>query len=122
MLRITEKAKEEMKNILDTNEQVKSFRVFLRGFGWGGPKFGVAPGEPSEEDEQLEVEGFSFLLDKKFSRLLSNVVIDVRSNFGENRLTARLSYARGCWHLWTAGAVKNRHSRRSIKFDLPRQP
>ena len=58
----------------------------------------MAPGEPEENDDQIDVEGVSFLYDKRFEPLFSRLVIDVKTHFGEAYLTAYISHsrARGC--------------------------
>lgn len=84
-INITEKAQEELKKILDKRKEVsKSVRIYLAGFGWGGPSFGLALDEQKDNDEVKEVEGFKILVDKDLTLSFNEFHIDYVNSWLRN--------------------------------------
>lgn len=95
---ITEKAKEELKELLKQKDiQNNTIRVFVQSIGWGGPSLSMALDKSKDEDILIENDGFKFIIDKNLAKDMSKVNIDYsdvwyRKGF---RITSDLEM-RGC--------------------------
>lgn len=59
-------------------------RLAIKGFGWGGPSFGVVLDEQREDDDEVEVEGIKFIAEKDISFVFANVKVVYRKGvFGD---------------------------------------
>lgn len=59
-------------------------RLSIKGFGWGGPTFGVVLDEQNENDDSVEVDGIKFIAEKDISFVFDNVkVIHRKGLFGD---------------------------------------
>ncbi len=59
-------------------------RLAIKGFGWGGPTFGVVLDEQNENDDALEVDGIKFVAEKDISFVFQGVkVIHRKGVFGD---------------------------------------
>lgn len=59
-------------------------RLAIKGFGWGGPTFGVVLDEQHEDDDILEVDGVKFVAEKDISFVFDNIkVIHKKGVFGD---------------------------------------
>mgnify|MGYP003798357893 CR=1 FL=1 len=70
---ISEAAREQLKE----NEGM-NLKILLRGYGWGGPVFGVAQVEPEEEDKIVNVDGFDVAVEPGLDGIVNNFQIDYR--------------------------------------------
>ena len=61
MIHISKRAAEKLKEAYP-DSQKNSFRVFVSGMGWGGPRMGLALDEPKTNDEIIKTEGFSIIV------------------------------------------------------------
>ena len=68
---ISESAK---KQFMEDNN--KNYRIFIKGYGWGGPVFGLAQGEPQEEDETYTIDNINFSVEKDISDLIPGFHIE----------------------------------------------
>lgn len=76
-IEITDKASKELKKFLEKkNDLSKSLRIYIAGFGWGGPSFGLALDEQKDGDKKVQVEDFTFLLDEDMANNFSDFTID----------------------------------------------
>lgn len=75
-LNITESA---MKQLIDSG--IKQMKVFISGFGWAGPTFGMVQGEPEDEDFIEEVNGVKFIIGKETSETVSILNIDYSNSW-----------------------------------------
>lgn len=66
-INISQKAEEMLKKQLeDKNTKNPFLRIFVKGFGWGGPTFGIAleGSKDDEKDHYEEINGFRILVEK----------------------------------------------------------
>lgn len=68
---INENAVEPLKKTL-LDKGKSAVRIVIKGFGWGGPSFGVVLDEQKPEDDIVEVNGIKIVADKEFSFLFEN--------------------------------------------------
>lgn len=68
---ISENAK---KHLQESN--AKDLKIYIEGYGWAGPTFGLAQVEPSEEDKIFSVDDFNFVIEEDISDLVSSFEID----------------------------------------------
>ena len=82
-IQVTDDAKEELAPIMEENTQ-KSLRLFVQGFGWGGPRLGIALDELTEEDEQVSHNGIDVIFAKRDKNYFHQATIDFEdSNYGK---------------------------------------
>lgn len=79
-MKITDKAKKEIHTILDQNKG-KTLRVFMNGFGWGGPSLGVTLDESNTDDKIHQVNGIDILVSEKDKSHVQNFIIDFIDDF-----------------------------------------
>lgn len=63
LIEVTDKAKMELKKVIETKKTDKPLRIYIASYGWGGPSFGLALDEPKEDDESLKVDDFNFVIE-----------------------------------------------------------
>lgn len=81
-IEITEKAKEELKRVLELRkDNNKPLRIYVASVGWGGPSFGLALDEPKENDLKIDVDDFTFLVEDYLSENFSAFTIDFSDNW-----------------------------------------
>lgn len=75
---ITEKAKTEIKNILNTKNIPSDYhlRVGIKGGGCGGMSFALGFDKPKPEDQSFEISGIPVLIEKKHLMFLMGMQID----------------------------------------------
>ena len=73
-MNITDKARVELQPILDENPD-KLIRVLFQGFGWAGPKLGLALEEPDEKDS-IEINGLTVMMDDTVRGFSEGQVLD----------------------------------------------
>lgn len=76
VVKLTDKAKEKLRELLTTKENAKMLRLYVVGYGWGGPSFGMALDEPKDGDIELEVDGFNFLVEDSLSGVYDAFSVD----------------------------------------------
>jgi iron-sulfur cluster assembly protein len=77
-INITEKAKIEIKNIINTKNIPKDYflRVGVKGGGCGGMSFLLGFDKPKEGDQEFEIDGILVLIEKKHYMFLMGMQID----------------------------------------------
>lgn len=76
-INVTEKAKDELKKILsDKDTTGKRLRLYIAGFGWGGPSFGLALDEQKENDIKSTVGDFEFIVDEDTTNQYNEFTVD----------------------------------------------
>lgn len=85
-MKITELAKTEINNIL-SQEKGKLIRIFMAGFGWGGPNLGMTLDELQKDDTKLNIDGIDFLVNKKDESYISNFTVDYIDDYRGKGLT-----------------------------------
>ena len=73
---VTDKAKEKLSALLLEKETDKSLRIYIAGYGWGGPTFGIALDEHKEGDTEIKVDDFVFLTDDVLQENFQKFTID----------------------------------------------
>ena len=81
---IDESTKQALSENLEKRNK-KAVRLAIKGFGWGGPTFGVVLDEQREDDDSVEVEGINFIAEKDISFVFADVkVIHRKGVFGDS--------------------------------------
>ena len=77
-IEISEKAKEEIKNIMATKNIPAEYhlRVGIKGGGCGGVAYNLGFDKPKEGDQQFEIDGIPVLLEKKHVMFLMGMQVD----------------------------------------------
>lgn len=75
-IKVTNLAKDKLKDLLEEKKTDKSLRVFIAGYGWGGPSIGLALEEPKEDDLQLEVDDLNFAVEDGVSSMYRVLTVD----------------------------------------------
>lgn len=57
-------------------ENAKDLRIFLKGYGWAGPSFGLAQVEPEENDKIFSVDGINFAIEEDIYDLVNSFEVD----------------------------------------------
>lgn len=73
---LTERAKEELTEIRKEKGTEKPLRIYVAGFGWGGPSFGIALDEQKDGDIVTEIDDMTFLVEKDFGESFSKFTVD----------------------------------------------
>ena len=55
---------------------MKNLKIFLKGYGWAGPVFGLAQGEPGEGDSIFPLDDYNFAVEKDIADIVNNIEID----------------------------------------------
>jgi iron-sulfur cluster assembly accessory protein len=78
MVKVTKKAAEEIKNILEKENKLGyGLRIFIAGASCGGPHYGLALEEkPGEGDKVIESNDVKIFLDEKTAYYLEDVELD----------------------------------------------
>lgn len=77
MINISDKAKIELeKTLKDKAAENHSIRVYVTGFGWGGPRFGLALDEKQEDDNAYNVDEFEFIISDDIKDQFAPFAID----------------------------------------------
>lgn len=80
---IDDAAKEALKQNLEKRNKT-AVRLSIKGFGWGGPTFGVVLDEQTENDDVIELDGIKFVAEKDISFAFDNVkLIHKKGVFGD---------------------------------------
>lgn len=81
-IHITEKAAAQLNKMLEEQgPSEKKIRIMMTGIGWSGPRFDVALDEQNNDDVNLTIGNFNFILDKRLATSISAFTIDYRDLF-----------------------------------------
>lgn len=76
-IEVTDKANKELKNYLKSKDLDKhSFRIYIAGFGWGGPTFGIALDEQKHGDKVQEIDELTFLVEEDLTDVYGSFTVD----------------------------------------------
>lgn len=74
---ITQVAQEKLKEIMEEKGAAsQSVRIYIAGFGWGGPSFGLALDEQKENDEVDTAGDIKFVVDNDVASQFNHFNID----------------------------------------------
>lgn len=76
VIEVTDKAKEKLQELISEKESNKALRIYIAGYGWGGPSFGMALEEPKSGDLELSADGFNFLVEEDLKSIYGKFTID----------------------------------------------
>lgn len=75
-LNVTDLAKEKLKNLIEEKKTDKHLRIFIAGYGWGGPTIGLALEEPKDDDIKIEVDSLKFTVEDGLSDTFDVLTVD----------------------------------------------
>lgn len=76
-IQFTDIGKEVMKKTLQDRGMEKGpIRIFIQGFGWGGPVVGIALGEQNKDDILGESEEFEVYVEESIEGMVSMLEVD----------------------------------------------
>lgn len=85
MINITKEAIGAIKKIYNFGEKDKNVRIFIKGIGWGGPKFGLTLDGVKDNDEVKRMNDISIIVEKNLLELYGGFEIDfLNSWIGED--------------------------------------
>lgn len=93
-IKATEEAIEEIKNRYRSLD--RGFRIMINGFGWGGPVFGIAQDEQTEEDYVEMIEGVKFYVHEDLKDQFGLFTVDFMSNFFRKSFIVSASNSSSC--------------------------
>lgn len=80
-INVTDKASEKLKELLEEKKTDKSLRIFVAGYGWGGPTIGLALEEPKEDDTQVEIDNLNFTIEDGLSDTFNVLTVDYSNSW-----------------------------------------
>lgn len=76
-INVTERAQNELNEILAQKDTTgKSLRLYIAGYGWGGPSFGIALDEQNDNDLKDTAGGLDFIVDKELTERYGEFNVD----------------------------------------------
>lgn len=81
--------------ILQQADKDKAIRIFVSGFGWGGPRFAMSLDEAKSDDIMKEVDNIRFVVDKNLDDQFSNIIVDYRKSLFGSGFVISLDGTRG---------------------------
>lgn len=81
VIKISDKAKDKLKDVVSEKDPNKFLKIYIAGYGWGGPSFGMALEESRNNDEKVEAEGFDFLIAEDLKGVYEKFTIDYSENW-----------------------------------------
>jgi Fe-S cluster assembly iron-binding protein IscA len=75
MITMTDTARDKLKDVLSANPG-KFLRLEIEGFGWGGPRLGLALDEPGTNEVAAQVNGIDVLIPEDVKYLADKSTID----------------------------------------------
>lgn len=96
MVTCTPSAKEQLAQLLKEKESNAAVRVYIAGFGWGGPSLGLALDEPNEEDKIFDQENFKVVVNGQELENIGDVEIDFRESRWGSGFSVRSTYGSTC--------------------------
>ena len=76
-IKITDKAKEMIRETIDkkgVSDPV--IRIYIAGFGWGGPNFGIVLDEQKENDYKVKEDDISYVVEKDLIKKYGGFIVD----------------------------------------------
>lgn len=79
MIQISENAFEALSGIEVKPGQC--MRILVKGYGWGGPVFGIALEEQREHDKVVEYENLKFVVEEELVEIFGGFFIDYANSW-----------------------------------------
>lgn len=96
MVTVTPNAQDQLFQVLNEKESKVAVRVYVAGFGWGGPSLGLALDEPNDDDKVFELEQFKVVVNADELENIGNVEIDFRDSQWGSGFSVRATYGSTC--------------------------
>ena len=81
-INISQSAKDEFRSVKDTNRAEELIvRVFVKGYGWGGPTFGITLDELKENDYHETFEEGKIVIEKDLLDIYGGFDVDYQKNW-----------------------------------------
>ena len=96
MVIVTQSAKEQLTQVLKEKQSDAAVRVYVAGFGWGGPSLGLALDELKDEDKVFDQETFKVVVNSDELSNIGNVEIDFRDNQWGSGFSVRSTFGSTC--------------------------
>lgn len=92
-IKITNTAAEELGKI-----NADKLRIFVQGYGWSGPYFGMAQDEPQDGDVMVEKDGMTFAIEGEVAEIVNFFEIDYTKGWLRKGFAVYANGSRGsCW-------------------------
>ena len=101
MLKVTTAAQKEFDDYFK-GKDVKPVRIFLAGYGCGGPSIRLAIDELKEDDISYDIGGIKYIANKEFISNARPIEIDYKA--GGFAITSSLNLGGGCLACGTKGS------------------
>ena len=76
-INVTNKANEELEKYLKSKDlKDHPFRIYISGFGWGGPSFGIALDEQKDGDKVQKIDQLTFLVEEDLTEAYGSFTVD----------------------------------------------
>lgn len=92
---LTTKAAEELTKVIESKKTEKPLRIYIAGYGWGGPSFGLALDEQKEGDSEVNVGSFRFLVEEGLEENYGKFTVDYSDNWIRRGFTVTPDRASG---------------------------
>lgn len=92
---LTTKAVEELTKVIESKKTEKPLRIYIAGYGWGGPSFGLALDEQKEGDSEVKVGNFRFLVEEGLEENYGKFTVDYSDNWIRRGFTVTPDRASG---------------------------
>lgn len=92
-IKLSEAAKAE---ILKQDMKGKAARIYVAGFGWGGPKLGLSLDEIKDTDVVRDIDGVKFVIEKSLDQQYQEVLVDYEKSWFGKQFVVSLGYGGGC--------------------------
>ncbi len=98
MFQISDKASEVMKEYFKDRKEAPSVRIVLNEGGWAGPALGMVLDGPLEEDEVINKNGNTFIINKELLKQVQPVKVDfIETDRGSGySISSNLSSGESC--------------------------
>ena len=80
-VKLTQMAQQELKKTMESRKDDKPLRIYIAGYGWGGPSFGLALDEFKEGDASVNVGEYTFLIENDLTESFGSFTIDYSDNW-----------------------------------------
>lgn len=96
MVTVTTSAKEQLSQLLKEKQATAAIRVYIAGFGWGGPSLGLALDESKDDDKIFDQGSFKVIVNSDELENIGNIEIDYRNSNWGSGFSVRSTYGSTC--------------------------
>ena len=89
-IKVTDRATEEI--LSSVGERTTDVRILVKGYGWGGPVFGIALDEQTENDYAMKIGDQNFVVENELIDVYQGFEIDFQDNWFSKGFTVRATY------------------------------